>query len=37
MQFILKQPAIMGFGGLHPEQLTDEDVIELANELLNTI
>lgn len=34
MQFILKQPAIMGFGGLHPEQLTDEDVIELANELL---
>ncbi|MDP4146096.1 MAG: helix-turn-helix transcriptional regulator [Bacillota bacterium] len=34
MKFILKQPAIMGFGGLNADNLTDEDIIELANDLL---
>lgn len=34
MQFILKQPAIMGFGGFNPEDLTDKDIIDFANELL---
>lgn len=35
MQFILKQPAIMGFGGFNPEDLSDLDIIEFANELLD--
>lgn len=34
MQFILKQPAIMGFGGFHPEDLSEKDIIDFANELL---
>lgn len=35
MQFILKQPAIMGFGGFDTTKMSDEEVIEFANELLN--
>lgn len=37
IQFILKQPAIMGFGGFDINKLTDEEVIEFANELLNQL
>ncbi|WP_207742394.1 helix-turn-helix domain-containing protein [Clostridium tepidum] len=37
MQFILKQPAIMGFGGFDVNKMTDEDVVEFANELLNLL
>lgn len=37
MQFILKQPAIMGYGGFNVEKLTDEELIEFANELLNQL
>lgn len=37
IQFILKQPAIMGYGGFNVEKLTDEELIEFANELLNQL
>ncbi|MCW6124728.1 helix-turn-helix transcriptional regulator [Clostridium sporogenes] len=37
MQFILKQPAIMGFGGFDTNKMTDEEIIEFANELLNLL
>lgn len=37
MQFILKQPAIMGYGGFNVENLTDKELIEFANELLNQL
>lgn len=37
MQFILKQPAIMGYGGFDVNKMSDEDVISFANELLNLI
>ncbi|NME64068.1 helix-turn-helix transcriptional regulator [Clostridium cadaveris] len=35
MKFILKQPAIMGYGGFDVEKLSDEELIDFANELLN--
>lgn len=35
MQFILKQPAIMGYGGFDTNKMTDEEIVEFANELLN--
>lgn len=35
MQFILKQPAIMGFGGFDTNEMSNEEIIEFANELLN--
>jgi len=35
MQFILKQPAIMNFGGFNSEDLSDSDIIEFSNELLD--
>ena len=35
MQFILKQPAIMGYGGFDTNKMTNEEIIEFANELLN--
>ncbi|OSB16726.1 transcriptional regulator [Clostridium sporogenes] len=35
MQFILKQPAIMGYGGFDTSKMSDQDIIEFANELLN--
>lgn len=37
MQFILKQPSIMGFGGFDANKMSDEDIIEFANELLNLL
>ena len=37
MQFILKQPAIMGFGGFDIDKMSDEEIIEFANELLNQL
>lgn len=35
MQFILKQPAIMGYGGFDTNKMSNEEIIEFANELLN--
>lgn len=37
MQFILEQPIIMGFGGFDINNLSDEDKIEFANDLLNQL
>lgn len=37
MQFILKQPAIMGYGGFDINELSDEDIVEFANDLLKQI
>lgn len=37
MKFILKQPAIMGYGGFNVNEMSDEDIISFANELLNLI
>lgn len=37
MQFILKQPAIMGFGGFDVSKMSDEDIIDFANELLRQL
>lgn len=37
MQFILKQPSIMGFGGFDTNKMSDEEIIEFANELLNLL
>ncbi|MEO2507309.1 helix-turn-helix transcriptional regulator [Clostridium paraputrificum] len=37
MQFILKQPTIMGYGGFNVNEMSDEDIISFANELLNLI
>lgn len=37
MQFILKQPAIMGYGGFNLQDVSEEDLIDLANDLLNQI
>src|SRR5690606_35452337 len=32
MEFILRQPAIMGFGGFDIDKMSDEEVLEFANE-----
>lgn len=37
MKFILRQPAIMGFGGFDTRKMSDEEIIEFANELLNQL
>lgn len=37
MKFILNQPAIMGFGGFDIKKMSDEDIIEFANELLRQL
>lgn len=37
MQFILKDNTIMGFGGFDINKLSDEEVVEFANELLNQL
>lgn len=37
MQFILKQPAIMGYGGFNLQDVSEEDLIDLANDLLKQI
>ncbi|KZL94324.1 helix-turn-helix domain-containing protein [Clostridium magnum] len=37
MQFILKQPAIMGYGGFDSNKMSDNEIIEFANEILNLL
>lgn len=37
MEFILKQPAIMGFGGFDVNKLEDDEIVEFANELLRQL
>jgi transcriptional regulator with XRE-family HTH domain len=37
MKFILKQPAIMGYGGFDIKKLSDEEMVQFANELLNQL
>lgn len=37
MQFIIKQPAIMGYGGFDATKLSNEEIVEFANELLNQL
>lgn len=37
MEFILKQPAIMGFGGFDANKLGDDEIVEFANELLRQL
>lgn len=37
MQFILKQPAIFGFGGFDINKMSDEEILDFANELLRQL
>lgn len=37
IKFILEQPAIMGYGGFDVNKMSDEDVINFANELLSQL
>ncbi|WP_026887672.1 helix-turn-helix domain-containing protein [Clostridium beijerinckii] len=37
MKFILKQPAIMGFGGFDANKLSNEEIVQFANELLSQL
>ncbi|GFZ32576.1 transcriptional regulator [Clostridium zeae] len=37
MKFVLKQPAIMGYGGFDIKKLSDEEMVQFANELLNQL
>ncbi|WP_341457745.1 helix-turn-helix transcriptional regulator [Haloimpatiens massiliensis] len=37
VQFLLKQPSIMGFGGFDVNQMSDDEVVEFANELLRQL
>lgn len=37
MEFILKQPSIMGYGGFDVRKMSDEDIVEFANELLRQL
>ncbi|MCH3962946.1 MAG: helix-turn-helix domain-containing protein [Clostridium sp.] len=37
MEFILKQPAIAGYGGFEPEKMGDEEIMDFANELLHQL
>lgn len=37
MKFILEKNVIMGFGGFDVNKLSDEEVVEFANELLNQL
>lgn len=37
MKFILMQPSIMGFGGFDTNTMSDDELIEFANELLNQL
>jgi transcriptional regulator with XRE-family HTH domain len=36
-KFLLEQPSIMGFGGFDIKKMTDEEIMEFANELLNQL
>lgn len=37
MQFILKQPAIMGYGGFNTKEMSEQEIIDFANEILKII
>ncbi|EDU35705.1 DNA-binding helix-turn-helix protein [Clostridium sporogenes ATCC 15579] len=37
MKFILKQPSIMGYGGFDASKMSDDEIVEFANELLNLL
>ena len=37
IQFILKQPAIMGYGGFDVKKMSNDEIVEFANELLNQL
>lgn len=37
IQFILKQPALAAYGGYDVHKMSDEEIIEFANELLNQL
>lgn len=37
MKFILKQPAIAGYGGFDPDKMSDDEIMDFANELLNQL
>ena len=37
IQFILKQPALAAYGGYDIHEMSDEEIIEFANELLNQL
>lgn len=37
MQFILKQPSIMGYGGFDINKLSEKEIVQFANELLNQL
>lgn len=37
MEFILKQPSIMGYGGFDISKMSDEEIVEFANELLRQL
>lgn len=37
MKFILEQPAIMGYGGFDIQKMSNEEIIEFANELLRQL
>lgn len=37
MQFILKQPSVMGFGGFDINTMSEDEILDFANELLNQL
>lgn len=37
IKFILEQPAIMGFGGFDIKKMSDDEIMDFANELLNQL
>lgn len=37
MKFILNQPAIAGYGGFDPDKMSDDEIMDFANELLNQL
>ncbi|MBS5824637.1 MAG: helix-turn-helix domain-containing protein [Clostridium argentinense] len=37
IQLILKRPSVMKFGGFDVDKLTEEEIVEFANELLNQL
>lgn len=37
LKFILEQPVVMAYGGYDPNKMSDEEIIELANDILLTI
>lgn len=37
MEFILKMPTLAAFGGYHPENMSEETIVEFANEILQQL